>query len=727
MYSTSESHVFARVERVRRRAAQLLHGHTGAPEPPPDAAGDDEAVALAAGVELRLPRLSTLFALDELAADVVVCLLAAEYDPFMRLLIRALQREQGKPYLEVGTVAELLDLPPARVPELARLINVGGSLRRAALVLVDEITLESPLVSRRVRLHPRIAQHLIGDDALPEGMTLVEPSTDRDEPLVTKQAGERVLERVRWALLHDEQLVVEIAGPSGCGKRHFAETLAGGLGRALLIVDLSSVPRDKLETAIAAGRREAALAGALLCYARWDAHMEQQQMAAPIDETRPPPPQTARVLPPAIVQFLAQLDGTVLLTSRTREPLLELGAKPIVHVDVRFPTPSQRAALLDKALKRHGAGVDPDVDFVALARRYALDPARLAASARAAIELGRERGSVGETPAVNAAELSEGCRRQLRHDLESVAVRITASHRWEDLVIPVDVYYALQEMIAYVRHADRVYEDWGFGRRHGLARGISALFSGPPGTGKTMCAAVMARELDMELFQVDLSRVVSKWIGETEKNLAKVFDEAERSNAIILFDEADSLFARRTEVKSSVDRYANLEVNYLLQRMEGFGGITMLTTNFEDTIDSAFKRRLTFRVRFEKPDADARAALWSKVFPASCALGADVSFERLGLLYEMSGANIRNAAVRAAFLAAAENKPIDMPTLSLAAERECREMGLLVRTEAAHAAAAAAAAGATPDGEQPTGDGDGPKGEPHGSRPKLVPITHPRR
>src|SRR5436309_6157026 len=170
-------------------------------------------------------------------------------------------------------------------------------------------------------------------------------------------------------------------------------------------------------------------------------------------------------------------------------------------------------------------------------------------------------------------------------------------------------------MIAYLRHAAKVYEEWGFSARHSLAMGVSALFAGPPGTGKTMCASVMARELDMELFRVDLSRVVSKWIGETEKNLGRVFDEAQRSNAIILFDEADSLFAKRTEVKSSVDRYANLEVNFLLQRMEAFSGVTILTTNFEDTIDSAFKRRLTFRIRFEKPDADARGALWEKMFP----------------------------------------------------------------------------------------------------------------
>ena len=234
----------------------------------------------------------------------------------------------------------------------------------------------------------------------------------------------------------------------------------------------------------------------------------------------------------------------------------------------------------------------------------------------------------GGQPVVTRADLMEASRHQLQHDLKSLAVRVDKTYRWEDLVISVDGYHALIEMISYAKNAERVYDDWGFGAKHSVAGGISALFSGPPGTGKTMCAGVIARELDMELFRVDLSRVVSKWIGETEKNLARVFDEAQRSNAVVLFDEADSLFAKRTEVKSSVDRYANLEVNFLLQRMETFNGITVLTTNFEDTIDSAFKRRLTFRIRFEKPDADARGALWEKMFPPTAQLADDVDFAR---------------------------------------------------------------------------------------------------
>jgi SpoVK/Ycf46/Vps4 family AAA+-type ATPase len=309
-------------------------------------------------------------------------------------------------------------------------------------------------------------------------------------------------------------------------------------------------------------------------------------------------------------------------------------------------------------------------------------------------------------------------------------LRVTKAHRWEDLVIPADVYHALNELLAYVRHAKRVYEEQGFAARHSVNPGLSALFSGPPGTGKTMCASIVARELDMELFRVDLSRIVSKYIGETEKNLARVFDEAQRSHAVILFDEADSLFARRTEVKSSIDRYANLEVSYLLQRMEQFSGVTVLTTNFEDAIDGAFKRRITFKMRFERPDAEARTALWKKMFPEQAKLDEDVRYEELGERFELSGGSIRNAVIRAAFLAAEEGAPIAQRHILDAATREAREMGALVGEQPARAAgeeatAEEAAPVAAPEPEPEADDEPPPKASP--SRARIVPITHPRR
>jgi len=312
VYASSRSHVFAHVERVRRRAAQLIHGHPDAPAVPPHANKEAEALAIAGGVELRLPRLVERFALSDLAVDALLCLFAAEYDPFMRLVMRALQREQGPPYLEIGTIAELLDLQPARLPELARELATRAPLRRWALCTVDDASREVPVVSARVRIAPRMAQYLVGEDVLPDGIKLLPPGRTLDTPLMAAPLAERVLQRLRAAVDGGEALVVEIAGPAGCGKRQFAETLAGGLGRHLICADLSLAPRDKLEAALAQALREARLADALLCLARWDTHLEEPMR----EGADAPPPARAKNLPPPVVQLLADLEGAVMLTAR---------------------------------------------------------------------------------------------------------------------------------------------------------------------------------------------------------------------------------------------------------------------------------------------------------------------------------------------------------------------------------------------------------------------------
>ena len=226
-----------------------------------------------------------------------------------------------------------------------------------------------------------------------------------------------------------------------------------------------------------------------------------------------------------------------------------------------------------------------------------------------------------------------------------------------------------------IRERSRILERWGYARHLGLSRGVSALFSGAPGTGKTMAASVVSSELGLELFRVDLSAVVSKWVGETEKQLARIFDEADDAQALLLFDEADSLFGKRTEVRGAQDRYANLEVNYLLQRMEQFGGVSVLTTNQESGIDAALMRRLSVRIRFPEPDAEQREALWRALLPPETALGGDVDLRRLAETYEMTGGHIRNAIVRAAVAAAREGRPLVDKDLEVGAYREYVELG----------------------------------------------------
>jgi hypothetical protein len=273
-------------------------------------------------------------------------------------------------------------------------------------------------------------------------------------------------------------------------------------------------------------------------------------------------------------------------------------------------------------------------------------------------------------------------RDRLDRRLAGFARRVAGTQQWADLVLPDDQVELLHELVARIRHGATVLDTWGFADKIGKGRGVSALFSGPPGTGKTMIAGLIADELDMDLYQVDLSKIVSKYIGETEKQLAALFDAAEYGQAMILFDEADALFGKRTEVKSSNDRYANLETNYLLQRLEAFDGVCILTTNHVNAIDEAFLRRLSLHVRVPMPDQDHRVRLWSAMLPDAAAVGADLDFGDLAREYPMSGGYIKNAVVRAAFLAANETSAITQEHFERGARAEYEAMGKIVHVQA---------------------------------------------
>ncbi len=349
----------------------------------------------------------------------------------------------------------------------------------------------------------------------------------------------------------------------------------------------------------------------------------------------------------------------------------KLGRAMVVH-RVEAPNGATRERMWRQVLP----GCEPAV-IVDVASRYLAMPGTIHAAAAAAI------ARSGTARSVSAEDVHEGLRANLDERLADLATRVRCTQTWNDLVLPSDQLEQIAEVVARVRHRRQVLEDWGFADKVGRGVGIAALLSGPPGTGKTMVAGLIARELGLDLYQIDLSRIVSKYIGETEKNLARVFDAAEVGHAILLFDEADSLFAKRSEVKSSNDRYANLEVNFLLQRIEQFAGISLLTTNHERNIDEAFRRRLAIHVRFTSPDVDQREQLWRTMMPARARLADGVDYRRLAEELEMTGGYIKNAVVRAAYLAASEGSSIGMHHLWAAARAEYEAMGKLAVSTAA--------------------------------------------
>jgi SpoVK/Ycf46/Vps4 family AAA+-type ATPase len=270
------------------------------------------------------------------------------------------------------------------------------------------------------------------------------------------------------------------------------------------------------------------------------------------------------------------------------------------------------------------------------------------------------------------AELSAAARAQSGRDLAGLAERVHPKATWTDLVAPPDTIAALREICARVAGRERVLRRWGFDEKLSRGTGVTALLTGPPGTGKTMAAEVVAGELGLDLYRVDLAGVVSKYIGETEKNIERIFSAARRSNAILLFDEADALLGKRSEVRDAHDRYANIEVAYLLQRMESYDGLALLSTNLRNNLDEAFARRLAFTVHFPFPSEADRSRIWRGIWPSRVPLADDVDLDALATRFKLSGGNIKNVALAAAFLADAE---VTMADLLHAVAREYQKLG----------------------------------------------------
>jgi len=341
-------------------------------------------------------------------------------------------------------------------------------------------------------------------------------------------------------------------------------------------------------------------------------------------------------------------------------------------IEVPSPDTGLRISLWEWFSK--GKKLQSSINISELANKFNFTPGQIKKSlSRAAYE--------SELKGLNYISINilyDSCYRQIVHNLKESASLIKPAYSWDDLVIPSSEIETLKASCNHIKYAHMVFNEWGFNKRLPYGRGLSMLFSGPPGTGKTMSAQVIANELHMEMYKIQLSKIVSKYIGETEKNLKAIFDEANKSNVILFFDETDALFGKRSEIKDSHDRYANIEVAYLLQEIEEHEGITIMATNYMKNIDEAFLRRINYIIHFPFPDEKARTKIWGKIFPESAPLSKDVDYGFLARKFEIPGGNIKNIAVSSAFQAASENSEITMKHIIKAAIHEQKKSNKVI-------------------------------------------------
>jgi hypothetical protein len=382
-------------------------------------------------------------------------------------------------------------------------------------------------------------------------------------------------------------------------------------------------------------------------------------------------PEPGSLLAKQLAQLTATHGWLTVVAGTTRWNPEDISGPTVFYaLELPYPDVPLRQALWAEYLPN--GGENSQVWAATLAERFRLTPGQIGAAAAWA-----EQRQLMTGQPLGLGEFCEASRHQSQHALGELAVKIEPGYGWKDIILPQDTRWSLNEICNQVKYQYRVFRDWGFGRRLSHGKGLSVLFTGPPGTGKTMAAEVIAHELELDLYKIDLSGVVSKYIGETEKNLSRIFREAEHTNAILFFDEADALFGKRTQVSDAHDRYANIEVSYLLQKMEEYEGVVILATNLGENMDEAFVRRLRFIVEFPFPDAASRREIWRTHFPKAAPVDGDMDYEWLATQFPIAGGNIKNIVLNAAFLAAAEGGNIGVACVLEATRQEYGKLGKL--------------------------------------------------
>ncbi|RTE09436.1 ATP-binding protein [Paenibacillus whitsoniae] len=631
------------------------------------------------GVFLPLAYLTQVFGLSPIEERVVLLALAVELDRKYERIFGFLQDDLTAKTPNVSLALQVA----CRTPEDMRAARATFQLPegRLARYLLNRELLEMngpTLLSRAVQLDKRIIAFLLDsgelDPKLKPGVAIVYPDEAIPPLLVQADFQERlrrfITEALEQPLEQRKRLAFHLWGNAGAGKKLHVQHLSRHFNRPLLVADLAEVTlhAEHFEERIRVIVREAILHQAMLCFTRLEQlYPEEPDLAA---QQR-------------LAKFHEVLDGyggTVFLLAGAHHRL-SWKPKERLLLEHELPVPDERER--ERLWRTYadelgvGAGLDPRV----MSGKFRFTPGQI----RRALELARGYSAwQGEAPAgepgasLRSDALYRACYQQVQHKLERKATRIEPRYKWEDVILAPEQKDQLRNACNQVKYRGVVYSEWGFEKKLAYGKGLSMLFAGPPGTGKTMSAQVVAGDLQLELYKVDLSQVISKYIGETEKNLHEIFTEAQMSNAVLFFDETDALFGKRSEVKDSHDKYANIETAYLLQKMEEYQGITVLATNLLNNIDEAFLRRINYVIKFPFPDSEYREKIWRSMFPPSAPLSDEVDFKYLAQRYEIAGGNIKNVVLSSAFLAAEAGVSINMGHIIRSIRHELQKSGKIL-------------------------------------------------
>jgi hypothetical protein len=613
-------------------------------------------------------KLIAQFALSDIEQGILLLAVAADINLKYETLFAYLNNDVTRKWPTFDLALRVSASSAEQRSEVHRCLLPEAKLFSSGLVQqIDSATDRRSWLATGFSAARAVFQYLSGASSLDPHLTpFVErrtPAIDWEQLAISDDLKSRLRSfALRYVGSESKIPVIVFLGHDGLGQAQAAEMICQELG-------LSSLLHVDLDVLRSSGERLDELTrGLLLHQGMHTAGLYLESIEALLDKEGKPSPESR-----GLSRILTRANGPVFIPCQPgtlwRE-LLTLQRSICFRFDL--PDLATRRRLWENAIVTINAEIAGS-DLEALAARFVLSPAQITAAAESALD-SRWMGN-HEMPLSFESALFEAARAQSDQSLGALATKVKTIHSWGDLILPRPTMQRVKEISAAIRHRHVVYSEWGFEKRIAAGLGLKVLFSGASGTGKTMTAGVIARDLGLDLYKIDLSGIVSKYIGETEKNLDRIFCAAQCSNAILFFDEADALFGKRSEVKDAHDRYANIEVAYLLQKIEEYAGIVILASNLSKNIDEAFSRRMHYVVEFPLPDETHRERLWRGMFPAQVPLGEDVDFQFLARQFPIPGGDIRNVALEAAFLAAQNGKIVTMKQLATALARQMIKQG----------------------------------------------------
>lgn len=616
------------------------------------------SISVISGVDIRLQKLVNMFGLSSFDLDVLLICMLSSIDVRYEKVFAFLQDDLSKKSPSVDLMLNILSNELVEKVKLRKCFDPDSNLFKYGLL--EKINSDSPedymLLSDLIRINERISLWLLGNDEIDTTIrgfvSMMNDDGGVDNLLLDCSIKEKMSNIS--SLIKNTPALVQILGVDGLEKSEIANAISRDSGKKLIkfdFVSLSVSDPCKLPQLFTTLKREACLQEANIYCVNTSEFIGDKS--------------NVRIFS----RFAEDAEVTLFLSADDSLGIYKCQKKLSLQITLPPMSFHERTMVWARELKKKGLGHDNDT-LTALSSRYRMNESQIASAAKSASEI----GLYDENDTVSLEDVYDACRQDVNTQLRSLAQKISPCYDWKDIILPTDNMNNLREICAAISVRHKVFDDWGFAKKHSLGKGFNILFFGASGTGKTMASEVIANELSLDLYKVDMSQIVSKYIGETEKNIDKIFKAAKNDNSILFFDEADAIFGKRSEVKDAHDRYANIETGYLLQKMEEHEGVVILSSNLKNNIDTAFMRRMFAVLEFPFPDEVHRRKIWISAIPAQVPIEKDLDLDFLARNFRLSGGNIKNVVLRAAFLSVSGNGVLSMENLVKAIQREYQKI-----------------------------------------------------